>query len=79
MLYWTLSFCIILIPVPDFPHFYYILSANLGSLLYGDVPVMKVIFIVITTELLVRATKVFYFATFSVRNTFGGFLKSKSF
>ena len=24
----------------DFPHFYYMLGGNLGSLLYGDVPVM---------------------------------------
>ena len=29
----------ILILIPDFPHFYYMLGANLGSLLYGDVPV----------------------------------------
>ena len=27
----------ILIPTPDFPHFYYMLGGNLGSLLYGDV------------------------------------------
>ena len=33
-------FFIILIPTPDFPHFYYMLGANLGSLLYGDVSVM---------------------------------------
>ena len=33
---------IILIPTPDFPHFYYMLSENLGSLLYGDVSVMKI-------------------------------------
>ena len=32
---------IILIPSPDFPHFYYILGANLGSLLYGNVSVMR--------------------------------------
>ena len=25
---------------PDFPHFYYMLGGNLGSLLYGDVFVM---------------------------------------
>ena len=31
---------IILIPTPDFPHFYYMLGGNLGSLLYGDVSVM---------------------------------------
>ena len=32
----------ILIPTPDFPHFYrYMLGGNLGSLLYGDVSVMK--------------------------------------
>ena len=30
----------ILIPTPDFPHFYYMLGGNLGSLLYGDVSVM---------------------------------------
>ena len=28
------------IPIPGFPHFYYILGANLGSLLHGDVSVM---------------------------------------
>ena len=37
-----LSLFIILIPTPDFPHFYYMymLGGNLGSLLYGDVSVM---------------------------------------
>ena len=29
-----------LIPTLDFPHFYYMLGGNLGSLLYGDVSVM---------------------------------------
>ena len=38
--YWKLSIFIILIPTPDFPHFYYMLGGNLGSLLYGDVSVM---------------------------------------
>ena len=33
-------FFIILLPTPDFPHFYYMLGGNLGSLLYGDVSVM---------------------------------------
>ena len=28
---------------PRFPHFYYVLGGNLGSLLYGDVFVMKCI------------------------------------
>ena len=32
---------IILNPTPDFPHFYYMLGGNLGSLLYGDVSVME--------------------------------------
>ena len=27
-------------PTPGFPHFYYILGANLGSLLHGDVSAM---------------------------------------
>ena len=35
-----ISIFIILISTPDFPHFYYILGGNLGSLLYGDVSVM---------------------------------------
>ena len=35
-----LSIFIILIPTPDFPHFYYMLGRNLGSLLYRDVTVM---------------------------------------
>ena len=35
-----LSIFIILIPTPDFPHFYYMLGGNLGSLMYGDVSVM---------------------------------------
>ena len=35
--YGKLSIFIILIPTPDFPHFYYMLGRNLGSLLYGDV------------------------------------------
>ena len=34
-------FFIILIPTPDFSLFYYMLGGNLGSLLYGDVSVMK--------------------------------------
>ena len=29
-----------MIPTPDFPHFYYKLGGNLGSLLYRDVSVM---------------------------------------
>ena len=33
-------FFIILIPTPASPHFYNMLGANLGSLLYGDVSVM---------------------------------------
>ena len=37
--YQKLSLFIILIPTPDFPHFYYMLGGNLGSLLYGDVSV----------------------------------------
>ena len=35
-----LSIFIISIPTPDFPHFYYMLGGNLGSLLYGDVSVI---------------------------------------
>ena len=35
-----LSIFIILITTPDFPHFYYMLGGNLGSLLYGDVSMM---------------------------------------
>ena len=38
--YQIFSLFIILIPTPDFPHFYYMLGGNLGSLLYGDVSVM---------------------------------------
>ena len=38
--YRNFSLFIILIPAPDFPHFYYMLGGNLGSLLYGDVSVM---------------------------------------
>ena len=33
-----------LIPTPDFPHFYYMLGGNLGSLLYGGVSVMLIPF-----------------------------------
>ena len=40
-----LSLFIILIPTPDFPHFYYMLGGNLGSLLYGGVSVMSYLFI----------------------------------
>ena len=29
------------IPTPGFPHFYYMLGANLGLHLYGEVSVMK--------------------------------------
>ena len=29
------------IPTPGFPHFYYMLGANRGLLLYGEVSVMK--------------------------------------
>ena len=38
--YRKFSLFIILIPTPDFPHFYYMIGGNLGSLLYGDVSVM---------------------------------------
>ena len=38
--YRNFSLFIILIPTPDFPHFYCMLGGNLGSLLYGDVSVM---------------------------------------
>ena len=38
--YRNFSLFIILIPTSDFPHFYYMLGGNLGSLLYGDVSVM---------------------------------------
>ena len=39
--YRKFSLFIILIPTPDFPHFYYMLGGNLGSLLHGDVSVMN--------------------------------------
>ena len=29
-----------MIPIPDFPHFYYMLGGNMGSLLYEDVSVI---------------------------------------
>ena len=38
-------FFINLIPTPDSPHFFYMLGGNLGSLLYGDVSVMKAILV----------------------------------
>ena len=38
--YGNFSLFIILISTSDFPHFYYMLGGNLGSLLYGDVSVM---------------------------------------
>ena len=31
------------IPTPGFPHFYYMLGANLGLLLYGKVSVMEIL------------------------------------
>ena len=40
--YRIFSLFIILIPTPDFPHFYYMVGGNLGSLLYGAVSVMQV-------------------------------------
>ena len=36
------SLFIILIPIPDFPHSYYMLGANLGSLLYRNVFVISI-------------------------------------
>ena len=33
------------IPTPSFPRFYYMLGANLGLLLYGEVSVMRLIYI----------------------------------
>ena len=39
--YRNVSLFIILISTPDFPHFYYMLGGNLGSLLYGDVSVIN--------------------------------------
>ena len=41
--YRNFSLFIILIPSPGFPHFYYMLGGNLGSLFYGDVSVMSVV------------------------------------
>ena len=32
---------IVLKPTPDFPRFYYMLGANLGLLMYGDVSLMN--------------------------------------
>ena len=32
------------IPTPDFPHFNYMLGANLGLLSYGEVAVMHLLF-----------------------------------
>ena len=40
--YRNFSLFTILIQTPDFPHFYYMLGGNLGSLLYGDVSVMYI-------------------------------------
>ena len=39
----SIAYCLffILIPTPDFPHFYYMIGGNLGSLLYVDVSVMS--------------------------------------
>ena len=48
-IYRNFSLFIILIPTPDFPHFYYILGGNLGSLLYGDVSVMLVMPVLLFT------------------------------
>ena len=47
--YRKFSVSIILILTPDFPHFYYMLGGNLGSLLYGDVSVMNNTFSLIGT------------------------------
>ena len=41
--YRNFSLFIILVPTPDFPHFYYMLGGNLGSLLYEDVSVTTLI------------------------------------
>ena len=35
-----ITYFIIFIPTPDFPHFYTMLGGNLGSLLYRDVSMM---------------------------------------
>ena len=45
---------IILIPTPVFPHFYYMLGGNLGSLLYGDVSVMLMYLILSANDSLVQ-------------------------
>ena len=47
------------IPTPGFPHFYYMLGANLGLLLYGEVSVM---FCHLQTKLL-RDILFFYIVT----------------
>ena len=44
------SLLIILIPTPDFPHFYYMLGGNLGLLLYGDVSVNETVTIIENSE-----------------------------
>ena len=48
------------IPTPGSPHFYYILGANLGSLLHGDVFVMRFLIFIINKELkIVKDVSVF--------------------
>ena len=47
-----------LIPTPGFPHFYYMLGANLGLLLYGEASVM---FFKINAGQLTKACKIISF------------------
>ena len=42
------------IPTPGFPHFYYMLGANLGLLLYGEVSVMSAEFCLFWAERAIR-------------------------
>ena len=50
------------IPTPGFPHFYYMLGANLGLLLYGEVSMIPVgiTFICVCKSKIVRAVKIIW-------------------
>ena len=50
------SLFIILIPSPDFPHFYYMLGGNLGSLLYGDVSATRNIQVKVSNDQVLTGT-----------------------
>ena len=52
------------IPTPGFPHFYYMLGANMGLLLYGEVSVMSLLVLELFKILFIIFSIIFFYLLF---------------